>query len=389
FLSKIRSYIREILTQEMNLRLTGKNYFSYSSRCIPFSVVVFEDNERLGFFEGPHYLIGINKSLIYNAKTTVLKNVLRHELAHFIVYLKYIKSDIVSIISESDHWNDYSKNIRDHGEEFKDVCRSYNWDMKEIMSATANINLQNENLEGDLESEKIIAKVKKLLALTQSSNQHEAELATLKANQLLIKYNLKDALDHFDDNMNSLKNEIENYAYVKRVLSAKRTSAKMRAILAILRNFLVYPILNYGDGVVDLEVTGSRTNVLLADYVASFLDRELDYLWEQVQKENHQMRGIRHKNSFMFGISEGYNAKMLKANEQYDKKDQRALILLKEDLTKKIKMSYGRLGSVKSSSTIAHDSRELGRKAGNNLNIHSGIGDNNNSASSKTVFLLE
>ncbi|MBF0361640.1 MAG: DUF2786 domain-containing protein [Oligoflexia bacterium] len=406
FLSKIRSYIREILTQEMSISLSGNNYFHYKkvvrtyesdyqfylwqilnssngvgggdrqstytrNFTIPYSVVCFEDKERLGFFDSKHYQIGLNKVLMYNAKTTVIKNILRHELAHFMLYLS----------------TDFETS--DHGEDFKEICRRYKWDCKEIMSAYANVQIQNDDLQGDLESERIITKVKKLFALTQSSNQHEAELATIKANQLLIKYNLKGALDSFNNSEDKLKEEMEEFAYVERVLSATRTSAKMRAISDILDWFLVYPVFNHGNGVVHLEVTGSKVNVELASYVAKFLDYELSSIWERVQSENPKMKGIRHKNSFMVGIAQGYKLKMLKERKLYSESDEKALVVLEQNLSKKVKLVYGKLGSSRSGSTMLKDSLELGKEAGQGLNIRSGIESDRSSSSSNGVFLLE
>src|SRR5690606_34918991 len=138
------------------------------------------------------------------------------------------------------------------------------------------------------EAEKVYSKIKNLLKLATSSNPHEAELATLKANQLLIKYNLT----HSD----YLQND-EALFYVHRILSQKKKSAKLSAIYDIIKHFMVRPVLRYTKKGVYLEITGTKTNIELSDYIASFLDRELEGLWKKEQKLFPHLKGLKNKNS--------------------------------------------------------------------------------------------
>ena len=295
----------------------------------------------MGTFDHHTYQIGINKNLMYSAKTEVIKNILRHELAHYIAYLET------------------GEGIYPHGKEFREICKSFGWN-EEIYSAVGNLDLMNEKIEGDFPSENVIAKVKKLLSLAGSSNIHEAELATLKANKIILEHNLK-----------RLGEEDDDTTYLKRVLSGKRNNGKYRAIYEILRSFMVQPVFNYGKGIFYLEVIGERENVEMADYVASFLDFELESLW---LKHRGDHRGINAKNSFMKGVWESFVENLSRdKSELYSKK---ALVKMDKALQNRVKMAYPRLSGVSAKgNSISQDAKSLGNKAGTDLSIRKGIGN--------------
>jgi hypothetical protein len=220
---------------------------------------------------------------------------------------------------------------------------------------------ENDAFEGDLASEKIISKIKKLINLSSSGNEHEARLATIKANQLLLKHNLESLPD----------SENEEEVCVLRVLEDKRNSAKYHAIYEILQTFFVQPVFNYGKEKFYLEVIGPRINVELAAYVANFLDNELEILWKKVKDEN-LLKGKSAKNSFMKGLAEGYVAKIKDAQNEFTTKN--SLVKLNANLKKYIALTYGRLakGSTSKGKNCA-TSRGHGREVGKNLSIRPGV----------------
>jgi len=314
--------------------------FLHHHRFYPISVVTFEGYE-LGHFNAPYFQIGLNKKLIYLAKDSVLRDILKHELAHYLTYLFYGEVRF------------------SHGEEFKKVCGQFNFP-DEVSRATMDLDLANENKEGDLESEKIIEKVKKLLSLAQSSNMHEAELATLKANELLLRHNLK-----------SLP-EKKISLYLERLMIQPRRDAKMEAIVEIIRHFIVRPVISYGQNTCCIEVSGTLTNVKLASYVIHFLIRELDRLWLETKKTSG-LQGVRSKNSFFRGVARGFDLKMKEAKNSYSPEDQMALVLVEKNLIEETNMIYKNLST--SSSHGQHDPKAsaLGIERGKKLNIHQGV----------------
>ncbi|MBF0206997.1 MAG: DUF2786 domain-containing protein [Oligoflexia bacterium] len=397
FLMRVQADIVEILTKEMRVQISGaaqqtlrmshmakmlKITFDVKIcglvRRVSLGLMVFErctnngtsigssSRVPLAYYDSSCAIV-LNKSLIYLAKPTFLKNILRHELAHMVTSLYY-------------------KNIPlpDHGEEFKSVCRQYGWSDPSITSACADVEEENAALEGDLESERVLDRVKKLLALGSSDNVHEAELAMLRANQLLLKHNLDrltfsgiSGVSGVSGARRSVEfSEEKDCVYMARVLTAKRNSAKMQAISEILRTFLVYPVFSCRLKEVCLEVTGERANVQLAEYVANFLDRELDRMWEHARMEQG-LSGAGAKCSFIRGVSRGYCERVEKNKIQdYTEVEQLALAKLNKDLNQKSSWVYDRLHTHRYAGVSDMDSLLAGKSAGRSLNIRPGVTDN-------------
>lgn len=317
-----------------------RSRFLYNQYFYPINVVVFEGKE-FGHFNAPYMQIGLNKKLIYSAKDSVLRDILKHELAHYLTFIRH-------------------GNVQPHGQEYKTICREYGFP-EEISAATMNLEESNLAKEGDLTSERIIEKVKKLLQLAQSSNPHEAELATLKANELLLRHNLE-----------QLKSEEQETIYLDRLLMRPRRDAKLSAIYEILRHFIVRPVISMGKDECCLEVSGTLTNVKLARYVGEFLDRELDRLWELTKVEEN-LQGLRAKNSFFVGVARGFEEKMKQSKASFSPQDQKSLVLVEKKLEHDVRMIYRRLSSSSSGGQTDERARSAGVSKGKNLTINKGV----------------
>ncbi len=345
FINRLNILAKKILSQEMHLRIRG-NRFYLGNFSYPLQIVIFEDPQRLGYFKANLYEIGINKAII-TAKLDVLMNLLRHEIAHYMMYIKYGQLE------------------PDHGTQFRKLCKSYGWNQEAYL---ARINLEKENTLDEV-TDKILSRVKKLLALSSSSNTHESEAATLKVNELLLKYNL----EHMDT-FNNLEMTL------LRVLKEKRTSAKLQAISSIVRSFFVFTVINHGKTSVYLELFGSKTNVKIAEYVAHFLNHEMDKLWNDKKKSNPKLKGLSSKNSFFRGLARGYKTKyMQKAS------DKKALLTIAAHLNESIQMAFPKLTRSYSSFKHCEASSQLGIQTGQQLQIRPGI----NSTSDIPTFLLK
>ena len=271
FLQKAKQVAKIILTEEMGLK-TGRTRFYYGSTAYPLHFVAFEHQSQLGYFHSEFYEIGLNKCLLFEGKKK-LSDTLRHELAHYLTFIEK------------------GAKVPAHGVEFHEVCKRFGWG-KDVSQATLTTELSQENKQ-----EKIFQKVQKLLSLANSHHTEEAQAAMLKANELLIKYNLE-ALPRFAKSDQSM--------HLLRLFQVKRSSPKLQAIASILRHFLVYPVFNHGRVKVYLEIFGEKINVQIAEYIGHFLDKELEKLWEKAP----HLKGMRSKNSFFRGIAEGYKEKV-------------------------------------------------------------------------------
>lgn len=348
FIQKSEKFLKEIL-EEAGIKVRTSR-FEFNRYLYPINVVVFEGHEW-GHFNGPYLQIGLNRKLIYLAKDSVVRDILKHELAHYITYILH-------------------KDVKPHGPEFHEVCRRFGFP-DNVAEATMNLDESNLAKEGDLASERILEKVKKLLSLAQSSNTHEAELATVKANELLLRHNL----DYLKDRVEPI--------YMDRLLLQKRKDSKLSAIYEILKHFVVRPVISMGKNSCCLEVSGSLTNVKLAGYVANFLDQELEHLWEVARKE-HGLSGLREKNSFFLGVAQGFDLKMKKSKDSYSAEDKKALMVVEQKLQIDTQAIYRRLSSTRSGHHTDERANSYGKASGMNLTIRNAV-----EGKGKNLYLTE
>lgn len=352
FLHKLNIWARHILRYDFRVRVARTRFHTGDGWTWPLVIVAIDDATRLGYFDSEDLDIGINKCLMYTAKDEVIKDLLRHELAHYFTYIAH----------RDDDGDDTA-----HGPRYQAICDKYGLP-SHVRAATLDVRTQNDAVASDRKSEEIIAKIKKLMSLAQSDNQNEAALATVRANELLVKHNL-DAIAAFGDT----ERDVE-YC-VKLVLPCKRSTPRIAAISRILREFLVHPV----HASAGLEVTGTRANVENAEYIASYLNRELAAVWKKARAENRRLR----EKAFMTALAKSYRSKLQAARSQLPESDQHALMVLNDDLKWAVGGAYG--GSLRSTSSSFQSCKESsarGAEAGSNLNIRRGVN------SSDTVKLL-
>jgi len=319
-----------------------RSRFECRGRLYPLEVVCFEGSE-LAYYDHHHFQIALNKKLLYQAKDQVLKEILKHELIHYLVSL-------------------YHPGAQAHGREFREFCEKFHVDFNR---AEIKLFEENDKREGDIEVERLLLKVKKLLELSQSENPHEAKLATIKANQLLLRHHLT-------------YREVSPQLYLKRFLERPRKDAKLVAIYDMLKFFMVRVVLNHTPTQCSLEVSGTKMNLELAEYVIHFLDQELDRYWE-LEKKKHQLQGLRAKNSFFLGIAQGYELQMKEMEKEFSLSDQKSLRVIKEDLHAQTNKIYKRLSHSSTKQEFDHEARELGIERGKKLKMRQGVQSQNSS----------
>ena len=94
---------------------------------------------------------------------------LKHEMAHMIV---------------SEIWHDIPDNGNSHGELFKKACA-----VMDVDSAGSHSSIEKAEYRLP-ENERIVEKIHKLFCLGESNYEKEARAAVMKAEELMIKYNI-------------------------------------------------------------------------------------------------------------------------------------------------------------------------------------------------------
>lgn len=346
FVSRAHGLAQEILSNEMKLKV-GRTRFQYGRYFYPLHIVSFEDSTKLGYFEHSSYRIGLNKTLMFQNDDELLMDTLRHELAHYYCFIKF------------------GSLIDDHGIEFREVCKNFGFS-ESISKATLKLDHSFH------EQSKVFEKIKKLLELASSDHQYEAELATIKANQLILKHNIK------------IYNENDDLEYfVKVIYKTKRRDAMSSLLYEILELFMVRPVLNYTSNGIELEITGSKENIEIAHYISDFLLQEIPRLWKLAQKADLKLKGIRAKNSYYRGVCKGLKAKLLLGRSEIS--DSKALVLIEKSLTDATKHIYRGLSTSTSCAQTDSHSIQKGQKDGSSISIRSGI----DQSSSSSIKLLK
>lgn len=327
FADHLKSLIKKILRAEVSVRVFSDR-FHYKQISYPIKVVIYNHLSHLGHFDPEFLELGFHEELMHASKEEITC-VIRHEIAH---YLTFIEHGIEA---------------QPHGPRFKAFCKQMGWDSE---TAAASMSLSHQA------KSELLRKVSKLMALSQSSNPHEAELAMLKSREILLKHQLH------------APSQEEGVA-LQRILKQKKVDGKMRCIAQILSTFFVSIVYRKGKGCVCLDVLGKKANVEIAEYVASVLEFRLEELWAATK-----LKGLVAKNSFFRGLAQGYcnKVKALKVDLQ----ESQAVMVIENQLLAAQALVYPHLRSQKTSNQHCESAAKLGIAAGKSLQIQPALSSN-------------
>ncbi len=353
FINQIKIILKDILSREIGLRVSGDRFYDRRNQVsYPIKVVVFNNKSLLGYFDSYFYEIGFHERLMHSSNLQ-LRNVIRHELAHYITYINHGES------------------VQSHGFEFRTFCRQMGWG-EDVYKATSC--LEDGLLISSNEESSVLRKVQKLMALAASSNKHEAEQAMIKSQQLLLKHNIES---------HGLTGANDDKIFLKRIMKQRRENAKMRSIANILGTFFVSTIYCRAGDFLYLEILGDAVNIEIAEYVAGVLDRKLDHLWEEARIQGG-LKGLIAKNSFFRGIAKGYCNKIHALKKEYREETVSALMVIEKKLTDAEAMIYTRLSQTRSNANYCAKSSALGEQMGKALNINPAL----NKSEGNSMFLI-
>lgn len=353
FVNEIKYASKCILAKEIGLKVFGERFYDRrQENSYPLKVVIYNNKSMLGYFDPSFFELGFHECLMHSSREQ-LHHVIRHELAHYITFINYGGA------------------VQPHGREFTAFCQGMGWG-EAVYRAT--LCLEGGQNNSGIEESAIFRKVQKLMALSNSSNENEAEQAMIKSQQLLLKHNIEEKY---------ISGEEEEKIFLKRIIKQKKKDAKIRAIAHILETFFVSVVYHRSEDAMHLEILGTATNVEIAEYVASFLDVELDKLWKHAQQFAN-LKGTIAKNSFLLGIAQGYCNKIQALKRAYSHDVTNALMVIEKQLVDAKAMAYGRLSTSRSNASYCPESSALGQIMGKQLNINPAI----NKSSSKSEALI-
>ncbi|MES2802794.1 MAG: DUF2786 domain-containing protein [Bdellovibrionota bacterium] len=305
------------------------------------NVQLFDSQSKWGEYDHLTKAISISRTLVQKFSWAHVVGVLKHEMAHQWVYENYPSSDVSG-----------------HGKEFHQACEKLKLQGL-YCSAKVEFTAENPDFHVVGEPNPVIEKVKKLMSLATSTNEHEASLAATKVHELYLKYNLEQA-------DLGQKSEVTHL-----IISTgkKRLSLIEKKIIAMLVEFYFVQVIVVQEfdsktlaHYQALEVIGLKENALMAEYVYQFLLRA---------SKSYD------STSMKLGLLDGF-AQKLKGQTVSTQSNAKALMVRVEaELEDYVQNYFPRLRSLRSSSRqISTSDYNHGVSQGQKLNLNKPISKN-------------
>jgi hypothetical protein len=301
---------------------------------------------RLGQWDPEIREIGLSREFVFNHPWQAVRDVLHHEMAHQLAH---------EVLGGQDETA--------HGKTFHEACRL----LRIVPDATGTYDRLAE--DSPEEPDRILLKIRKLFALAESPNPHEAEAAMLKAHELIARYNV------------DLMVMEQRRKFVSRLVGAPalRHTRDRYALAALIQDFYfvqgvwvpVYVMKKGKMGRV-LELSGTVENVETASYIFDYIDHYIDGQWRMFRGGNGNGRG--RKVDFALGVLDGFRQK-LQPSEEGGAVAERALVAREDpQLAGYLKYRYPYLRSFRrQGSEPDPETRQAGFAAGESLVIAKGI----------------
>jgi hypothetical protein len=294
---------------------------------------------RLGRWVGGARTLELSRSLLVHHGWGVLVEVLKHEMAH-----QYV---------------DEALGVRDeaaHGPEFRRVCGERGIDARAAGVPRA----------AGAEHDHVLERVAKLLALAQSSNEHEAQAAMSAAQRLMLKHNLEHVL----------AGQAKSFEFLHLGEPTGRVPPSERLLAAMLADHFfveviwvpVWRPLEGKRGSV-LEVCGTRQNLELAAYVHAFIVETGERLWREYR--GARRAPARERQRFLAGVVTGFRDKL----EREQRKNRAEGLIWQGDaeLGTFFRKRHPHVRYTRHASHTGGEAYARGREAGQRLVLHRGL----------------
>ena len=308
---------------------------------------------RLGCWSPAKREITLSREIVGNGRWDDIKEVLLHEMAHQVAHEGLLAT------SESDH-----------GASFRQACNL----LRANPSASGAYRPLHERLHRGEElddRDKMVVRIHKLMALAESSNPNEAHAAMRKAHELISRHNVRLIAEKRDQEYHSL------------FLGPPRLRHFREAyhLAHLIQDFYFVQCMWIQAWVVEkdrmgrvLEISGTRKNITIAEYVHDTLCRTIDSAWADYRREKGLNRY--RKTDFAVGIIQGFTTTLQQASTSALRSDNTGLPVRIEDhaLTRYVARRYPHVRSYRKQGA-GHDARVLadGTEKGKNLIIARGI----------------
>jgi hypothetical protein len=315
--------------------------YTHFPRALKTPVIALADGlHRLGSWHRLHRTISVSRELVFQQPWGVVREVLKHEIAH-----QYV-DEVLRIHDETAHGPAFARICREHG----------------IDASAAGLPAGSRGPDGG--PDPMLRRIMRLLALADSPNLHEAEAAMNEARRLMLVHNIDAAA--------TAATEGYRFRHVGQVKA--RTEASERILAGILgRHFFVsviwvpsYIAAEARAGQV-LELCGTPTNLDIAEYVHGFLTETAQRLWRD-HKRAHKIRSDRERRSFCAGVMAGFDEKL---GEGERRSEEQGLVRHADaQRDAYLRRRYPKIKSRSSRASLRPQAYEHGKTAGRQVEMH-------------------
>ncbi len=261
--------------------------FQFGVRLKPPILTISMHTKQLGSWAAADRTLSLSHFLISTHPWNLTLQVLKHEIAH-------------QICSEI-----YGQEDAGHGPMFRQACTRIGLDApfhRASADLAEGIATQAAGSETTEHGRQIIEKVRKLMALSDSDNEHEAALAMQRAGEILSRYRLTlDALAEEEGLVHRTINTGQQTLPVHRksICSLLETCFAVRVICASL--YAPQARVSFKT----IELLGREEQVAIAEHCYHFLENRLQTLWEK-NRRSFGGNGRIAKKSYYLGLLAGF-----------------------------------------------------------------------------------
>ncbi len=329
--------LETLLVRELASEWARLNWAHFGRRLRTPVISLVQADSLLARWVSGTRALEVSRSLVVERPWGEVIEVLKHEMAH-----QYV-----------DEWLAVREETP-HGPTFQKVCESLGIDARASGLPEAETSATS----------RVLDRIRRLLSLAASENQHEAETAMRTARKLMLEHNLGEVASRQE----------RGYVYRHLGKPTGRRADHERYLASILSSHFfvetivvsVYRPLEGKTGSV-LEVIGTETNVAMAAYVHDFLLHAAERLWRE-HKRAHGIRRDLERRSFLAGVMRGFLEKL-----EAEKRENVATGLVwvgDPGLDRHFAVRHPRVRTITSGGRVHAQGFEHGRAAGRDLVLH-------------------
>jgi hypothetical protein len=338
----LTAQLEAALLRELRSRFEYENYARFGDKLTAPVFALVDSETKLGRWVPNERRIELSRAFVLERPWLEVMAVLQHELAHQFV------DEVLRVRDESPH-----------GDTFRRVCQE-----RGIDARAGGVPVAADAPEGD----RVLDRIRKLLALAGSDNRNEAELAMQKAHELMLRHNVE------------APRTANDMRYVVRQLGnpEKRGNRVEAAVLALLAELFFVKVICVpvwlpllGKRGTAYEISGTRANVDMAEHVYSFLLATADRLWRE-NRGDARVKSGRDRLSYQMGVIGGFRDKLLV--DRITLKETGLVWIGDADLDRHYRARHPRVTTRKRTMVI-DGAHAAGREAGRSVVLHKPVTD--------------